>query len=113
MNEKKDILMKSNFRRLLMIQVVSSMSAFIGPIIDGIVISDFLGASFMAAFGLLTPITILLSAFANIFNAGSQNKAGKLLGRGKTDELNALMSSTFAWAAVLGAIVMFCLLVLT
>lgn len=97
--------MKLTFRRLLAIQILSSLSTFLGPLIDGIVVSDFLGSAFMAAFGITTPITIFTGAIVNIFNAGSQNVAGKYLGQGQSDKLNRLMTCTILWAAILGLVI--------
>ena len=47
----KDVLMKTTFKRLLMIQILSSFSAFIGPLIDGIIVSDFMGPEYMTREG--------------------------------------------------------------
>mgnify|MGYP003316631086 CR=1 FL=1 len=102
---KQDILMKETYKRLLIIQVLSSLSTFLGPLIDGIIVSDFLGAEYMAAFGIITPITVFMGAIVNIFNAGSQNVAGKYLGQGRADKLSSLLTCTILWAAVLGAII--------
>ena len=101
----KDMLMKIKFKDLLLIQILSSLSTFIGPFIDGIIVSDFLGSAHMAAFGIIAPVTILVGAVANIFNAGSQNVAGKYMGQGKSDKLNGLMTGTVAWATGVGVVI--------
>lgn len=106
----RDRLMKITFRDLLLIQILSSLSTFVGPLIDGIIISDFLGSDYMAAFGLVTPITVLIAATANIFNAGSQNVAGKYLGQGRSDKLNGLLTSTVLWGAAVGLVITLLLL---
>ena len=107
----QDMLMKLTFKRLLSIQILSALSTFLGPLIDGIIVSDFLGSAYMAAFGITTPITIFTGAIVNIFNAGSQNVAGKYLGRGQADKLNRLMTCTILWATVLGFAITVILLV--
>lgn len=101
----QDILMKQTYKRLLTIQVLSSLSTFLGPLVDGIVVSNFLGSEYMAAFGIIIPITVFIGAVVNIFNAGSQNVAGKYLGQGKTDKLNRLLTCTVLWASVIGLII--------
>ena len=101
---EKDVLMKLTFKRLLMIQILSSLATFIGPMVDGIIISDFLGPAYMAAFGIITPIAILTGAVTNIFNAGSQNAAGKYLGQGKADRINGLLTATVLWGAGTGIV---------
>lgn len=101
----KNIILKNTFKRLLFIQILSSLSAFIGPFIDSIVVGQFLGAQCMAAFGIVAPLAILITAFSNIFNAGSQNIAGKYLGQGKSDKINSLFTTTILWAIGIGLII--------
>lgn len=89
---KKDVILTTTFRHLLWVQILSNITGLIGPFIDGIVISNFLGSVSMAAFGIATPIPIVLAAISGIFNSGSQALAGRYMGRGQTKELNRLMS---------------------
>ena len=101
------LLMKNAFKKLLTIQILSSLASFIGPLIDAIIIGDFLGSEYIAAFGIISPIVILITAFSNIFNAGSQNLAGRYLGKGDVAKLNGLMSGTVLWGLVFSLVISF------
>ena len=101
---KKDVITTTTFRRLLLIQVLSNITGLVGPFIDGIVISNFLGSVSMAAFGIATPIPIVLAAISGIFNSGFQAIAGRYMGRGKVKELNNLMTLVVLGTAAIGAL---------
>lgn len=109
---KKDVIITTTFRHLLLVQILSNITGLIGPFIDGIVISNELGSISMAAFGIATPIPIILAAISGIFNSGSQALAGRYMGRGQTAELNRLMSLVVLAASGVGlllTIVMICI----
>lgn len=62
--------------------VIASMMAMLGIVVDGVVISRFLGTQKMAAYGLVTPITNLIMVFSGILASGSQVVCGHFLGAG-------------------------------
>lgn len=99
---KKDVITTTTFRHLLLVQVLSNITGLIGPFIDGIIISNFLGSVSMAAFGIATPIPIMLAAISGIFNSGAQALAGRYMGRGQMKELNRLMSLVVLSVACVG-----------
>lgn len=101
---KKDVIMTTTFRHLLVVQILSNITGLIGPFIDGIIISNFLGAVSMAAFGIANPIPIVLAAISGIFNSGSQALAGRYMGRGQMKELNRLMSLVVLAAIGVGTV---------
>lgn len=101
---KKDVITTTTFRHLLIIQVLSNITGLVGPFIDGIVISNFLGSVSMAAFGIATPIPIVLAAISGIFNSGSQALAGRYMGRGQVKELNSLMTLVVLGTTAIGAL---------
>lgn len=101
---KKDVIMTTTFRHLLVVQILSNITGLIGPFIDGIIISNFLGSVSMAAFGIANPIPIVLAAISGIFNSGSQALAGRYMGRGQMKELNRLMSLVMMAATGVGLV---------
>lgn len=101
---KKDVIIATTFRHLLFIQILSTITGLIGPFIDGIVISNFLGPVSMAAFGIASPIPIVLAAISGIFNSGSQALAGRYMGRGSMKELNSLMTLVIMGTAAVGLV---------
>ena len=107
---KKDYILATTFRHLLFLQILSSITGLIGPFIDGIVISNFLGSVSMAAFGIASPIPIVLAAISGIFNSGSQALAGRYMGRGQTQELDRLMSLVVLATCGVGFVLMLIML---
>lgn len=101
---KKDIITTTTFRHLLFIQILSNITGLVGPFIDGIVISNFLGSVSMAAFGIATPIPIVLAAISGIFSSGSQALAGRYMGKGQVKELNNLMTLVVLGTTAIGAV---------
>ena len=98
------------------------LMSFMGTIIDGIVISRFLGTDYMAAFQIVMPLTMLISVIGMMFSTGLQSTCSSCLGSGNIDDaksyytvtmigllpialLFALGTGLFAprWATLLGA----------
>jgi len=105
--QDKGLNIKSTFRRIFFIQVISSVTSFLCPLVDGIVIGSFLGSTDMAALGFATPICIFFGVFAFILTAGSQAASGIYMGRGQTDKVNTLLSSVFVFGSIISIIFFF------
>ena len=74
--------------------VANYLMSFMGTIIDGIVISRFLGADAMAAFQIVMPLTMLNSVIALMFSTGLQTSCSNCLGAGRMDEANSYYTVT-------------------
>ena len=103
---KRDYIMANAFKSLLTIQIISSLTTFIGPLVDGLIISNFYGSLGIASFGIANPITIIISAIANIFMAGSQAVSGRYLGKGNSSAINQLMTNVIVCASIVGAVIL-------
>ncbi len=62
--------------------IAAAVAAMLGIVIDGIVIGRFLGPDSMAAYGLVTPLVNLATAFSGILATGSQVICAQRLGAG-------------------------------
>ena len=91
--------------------VIASMMAMLGIVVDGIVISRFLGTQRMAAYGLVTPITNLIMVFSGILSSGSQVVCGKYLGAGDYKGARRAFSECMVATVLLSAALMGILLV--
>ena len=74
--------------------VANYLMSFMGTIIDGIVISRFLGADAMAAFQIVMPLTMLNSVIALMFSTGLQTTCSNCLGAGRIDDANRYYTVT-------------------
>ena len=90
------------FRHMLGIQIAASLTALSGIFVDSIVISRYLGTSDMASFGFAQPAVLIVAALAMIFSTGMQSLAGKGLGRGDMDSVNATASLALVLASATG-----------
>lgn len=52
--------------------ILSALTPIVGMLIDGVIIRKCLGAESMAAYGIASPVFILLSAISGIFSSGTQ-----------------------------------------
>jgi len=96
----KDKITTNAFRQLLVVQIISAIISLAGTLIDGVIISRFLGPVKMAAYGLANPIVIIMVSFAFVLSAGSQALCGQHMGRGEVDEVNSIMNKVILTGAI-------------
>ena len=70
------------------------LMSFLGTIIDGIVISRFLGTEAMAAFQIVMPLTMLNSVLGLMFSTGLQTHCSNCLGAGRMDDAKSYFTVT-------------------
>ena len=80
------------FRKSVISIIAAAVATMVGIVIDGIVIGRFLGADSMAAYGLVTPIINLATAFSGILATGAQVICAQRLGAGKADKARRAFS---------------------
>ena len=101
MKNRHNKLISSLYNKILLAMITNALAAMLGSIVDGIVISNFLGADKMAAFGLASPLLMIFSAIAAIMMAGLQTAATQSLGKGDSKSIKQLFSTmSFMCAAV-------------
>lgn len=71
---------------------VNFLMTFLGSIVDGIVISRFLGLTAMAAYQLTLPVVLLNIMLSMVFSIGVQNNCGKCLGAGRLEDASSYFS---------------------
>lgn len=92
------------FEQLLFVQILAVAVAILGSVIDGIVISNFLGREAMAAFSIATPAFVILACIANVIAYGVQTVCAKALGRGEVKRINGVFTLTMITLLILGII---------
>ena len=81
MNPKSSIIPKL-YRSSVISIIVAVIATMIGVVIDGIVISRFLGSDAMAAYGIVTPVINMTSVFSGVLSTGVQVVCAQHLGAG-------------------------------
>ena len=80
-------------------QILASVSSMLCLLIDSIVISRFLGVDAMSAYGLVSPMIIVVNVCILMISCGAQVSAAAAMGRGDMEDLSAGYSTALAGAA--------------
>jgi len=101
-----DYIVKKVFTKYLSVSIIATIAATLGMLIDGIVISNFLGSESMAAFGLAGPVFAVFTAISGVFSNGSVSTCAKYLGQDDTKKLNITFTAIILFAAFVSLIIM-------
>lgn len=85
-------LLKSTYRRFMGKMILNNLMIFLGSLVNGIIISRYLGIEAMAAFQLTFPLVFTVMMFSQIINIGVQNNCAKSLGAGRAQDASAYYS---------------------
>lgn len=80
------------FRNSVISIIAAAIATMLGIVIDGIIIGRFLGSDSMAAYGLVTPIINLATAFSGILATGAQIICAQYLGAGSKQKARRAFS---------------------
>ena len=99
------------FRSSVISIIAAAIAAMVGIVVDGIVIGRFLGEDSMAAYGLVTPIINLATAFSGILATGAQVICAQRLGSGDAPAARRAFSMCMVVTAVISAVLMALILI--
>jgi len=91
-----ETLLKSTYRRFMGKMILNNLMIFLGSLVNGIVISRFLGTEAIAAFQLTLPLVFAVMVFSQIISIGVQNNCAKSLGVGRPQDASAYYSVALA-----------------
>ncbi len=97
---RNDLIVKKMFQSVMLVQVLSAVTAFVGSVVDGIVIGSFLGVKAMAAYGIAVPMASIFSGIANIFGTGVSVLCGKYIGEGDKEKTNRIFNGALLMSLV-------------
>jgi len=100
-----DYLVKKSFNSFLVYSIITTLSASLGMIVDGLVISNFLGNDQMAAFGLSTPFLLIPTAIISIIGGGSSIIVSHCIGKGDKEKANAYFTLAIILSLLIGLII--------
>ena len=105
-------MIKKTIRQMLAAQVLSALTVSLCLLIDNMMIGNFIGVGGLSAYGLASPLLILVGAVATMLSAGVQVVCSASLANGDTAETNRGYSSAVGLAAVVSVTVMVLVLLL-
>ena len=91
-------------RQMLAAQILSALTVSLCLLIDNIMIGRFLGEQALTAYGLASPVLLVIGAVGSTLCAGAQVVCSRSLGRGDQEETNVGFSSTIFTAGVFSGI---------
>lgn len=100
-NDSESTLIRNVFMSSMVTMILSNLTTFAGSMVDGVVISRFLGTSCMAAFQLSIPFTLCMVMVSQVFSVGVQNVCAKKLGARKGDEANSAYTTSMILLAAI------------
>ena len=80
---------------------VSDIAKALGPMIDLIFISQFIGINGVTVISYIGPLIMLFELFGTAISSGARNKVSSLIGAGKMEEANQAFSGSIIMGAVL------------
>ena len=93
-------MVKKLVRQMLAAQVLSALTVSLCLLIDNLMIGRYLGEHALTAYGLASPVLLVIGAVGSMLCAGTQVACGKSLGRGDKEETDIGYSSAVAVAVV-------------
>ena len=82
------LMIKKLTKQMLLAQVLSVLTTSICMLVDSLVIGRCLGVGAVAAYGLSSPILLIIGGIGTILSAGVQASCSKSIGQGLIDEAN-------------------------
>ncbi|MBP5168857.1 MAG: hypothetical protein ILP14_06600, partial [Oscillospiraceae bacterium] len=99
---KEDRIILNVVNNLFSVALISLMTALIGAILDGLIISNFLGETAFAAFNLSSPLTNLIELAGSVVATGCVVTCGRLIGAGNAKDANQRFTSCFTLCVIAG-----------
>lgn len=97
--------------KVLTVQTATMLIGVIAMFIDSIIVSLFLRADALAAYGFTMPVILLITAFGGMIGNGVQVLAGESSGAGDTEKMNRVLSTALAGGGA-GAVLLMLLILL-
>ncbi|MBR6229194.1 MAG: ATP-binding protein [Eubacterium sp.] len=101
-----DRIIKKMLTGTMVVMVVTVLSTMLGMLVDGIVISRYLGEAYTAAYGIANPIFNLLVAVNGVLAAGIQVLCSKHIGSGNFERAKQVHTVSMIMALIISVVLM-------
>ncbi len=102
-----EVLIRNAFKRFMIKMTLNNLMVFSGPVVNGIVISRYLGTDAMAAYQIVLPLVFVVMMFSQIISLGVQNNCAKSLGAGREEDAREYYSAAIVFALPLSLLLVF------
>ena len=102
-----EVLIRSAFKRFVSKMTLNNLMVFSGPVVNGIVISRYLGTDAMAAYQIVLPLMFVVMMFSQIISLGVQNNCAKSLGAGREEDAREYYSAAIIFALPISLLLVF------
>ena len=109
--EKRTFIARQTFIGNLRTMSISILAITLAMVIDGIIIGQFLGTDAIAAYGLASPVFMILNAIFAVFGTGAQSVCANCMGRGDMKKANGIFNATLIATLSLSALMLIGLIV--
>ena len=103
--ERNNRLVQKTFNSVLVIRVLSMVSAITCVMIDSMITGKFLGSDAVASMGLLSPVTTVCNLIGPLFGPGTGIVCSKYMGMAKLDRVNQVFSLVMTALLSIGTMV--------
>lgn len=105
-HDDRNYIVRSTFNASVVSFILCSLTATMGSMIDGIIISQFLNEESLAAFGLVGPIILFFTLIGSIIAAGARNQFIMRIGKGDLDGARSVFSLSIVVGLALSVLLM-------
>ena len=100
--KRSSYLTSKAMRYFLVATILTTAVQQLNVVVDGIVVSNFVGPDALSATNLYQPLSLFVSAVCTLFGIGATIFASKLMGKQDSDGVNKVLSSAFSTLIVVG-----------
>lgn len=101
---KNDYLVRKTYYSLVIVSILSSLTATTGILIDNIIVGCYLGSEALGAMGIVGPVSLVFSAIGNICSGGGGARAAQALGRGDREQYCMIFTTNMLFILAIGTI---------
>lgn len=105
MSARSSYLVGKAFRSFLLASVLTAAASQLGNLIDGLMLSRFIGEGAMSAVNISMPVTQALFALCVLIGVGGSMLAGMAIGNHRRDEASVIFSEVAVTALGVGAVI--------
>ena len=101
---KKDAVVRGIYRSFVLTGILTALTTTLGMLIDNVIVGWSLGSVALGAMSIISPVSLILSAFGNICSGGGTARAARAMGKGQQDQVNRIFSVTMLFVLIAGGL---------
>lgn len=102
---RSDYVVKKVYRSFVVVSILMALTATLGMLIDNVIVGRFLGVEALGAMGVISPISLIFSAFGNICSGGGTVQVAQAIGKGDQERIKSIFTVTMLFVVAAGGII--------